>query len=282
MKETITLYNHFHYGDIFLSRMLIKGLSEKFNIKFYHKLNVGLFDDLDFVEEIGNIPNNFSLHQTNLEQKIVNTWIGQNHMSYIKNTSVKGCNFDNYFRMIQDVLNYYNIPIREKEYYLPTIYYDKLKDFETIKNNFLDLKNKFEKCILISNGKVLSAQSLNFDFTPILNKLSEKYPKYLFLVTEDISFKKDNIKSTYELTNRIPDLLYISYFSTQSEVCIGRSSGPYTFSMNYDNFMNNQKKFISFNNTESEGFFYNNHKFNFVWSNNYDLGHIYNTINNNL
>jgi hypothetical protein len=282
MKETIHLYNHFHYGDIFLSRMLIKGLSEKFNIKFYHKLNIGLFDDLDFVEEIGNIPIEFSIHKTNLEKKFINTWIGQNNMSYITNTSVKGCNFDNYFSMIQDILNYYDIPIREKEYYLPTIHYNKLKDFETIRNNFLNIKNKFDKCVLISNGKVLSSQSLNFDFTSIIHKLSETYPNYLFLITEDILVKKNNVKYTYEFTNRIPDLLYISYFSTQSEICIGRSSGPYTFSLNYENFMNDQKKFISFNNNNSEGFFYNNYKFNFVWSNNYNLDHIYDTIFNNL
>lgn len=282
MKETIHLYNHFHYGDIFLSRMLIKGLSEKFNIKFYHNLKHGLFNDLPSVEEVCGVPNNFSLHHTDLKNKIVNTWIGQNNMYYIKNADSIGCSFKNYFRFITDVLNYYGIDINEEEFYLPKIDYEKLVDFSLIKENFLQIKNKFKKCILISNGKVLSGQSFNFDFTSVIDKLSNEHPDYLFLVTENTGLKNPNIVCTYDITKRLPDLLYIGYFATQSDVSIGRASGPYTYYMTHENIIDDSKKIISFNNNSHEGFFYEKHKFNFIWSNNFDLQNVYTIIKNNI
>jgi len=282
MKETIKLYNHFHYGDIFLARMLIKGLSEKFNIEFYHNLNVGLFNDIEEINEISGVPNNFSVHYSNLPENIINTWIGQNGMTYVNNSNSPGCNFDGYYRMITDILNYYKIEVREPEYYLPTINYENLPNFSHIREKFLNVKNKYGKCILISNGPVHSGQSSNFDFSSIVIKLANENPNYLFLTTSKILTDSPNIIYTSDLTNTLPDLLYISYFSTKSNVCVGRASGPYTYYMTYENIYDDSKKIISFNNNINEGFFYKNHKFDFIWSNNFDLQNVYSIINNNI
>lgn len=282
MKDTINLYNHWHYGDIFLSRMLIKGLSKKFKINFYHNLKPGLFKDLDDVKEIIGVPKNFSLHNSNLENNIVNTWIGQNNMSYINTLDSQGCSFKNYMKLIRDVLNFYKIEIKDEEYYLPEIFYEKLPNISKIKSNFINIKQNFNKCILISNGDVLSRQSINFDFKPIIEKLSYDFPNYLFLITKDIIHNKKNIFYTGNLTNILPDLLYISYFSTLSEVLIGRASSPYTYFVTKENLTNKDKIIISFNNKKSEGYFYENVQPKFVWSNNYDLNNIYLTIKNNI
>lgn len=280
--NTLHLYNHWHYGDIFLSRMLIKGLSEKYKIKFYHNLKTGLFEDLPFVEEIIGVPKDFNLHYTNLKDGIINTWIGQNGMYYIKNIDSPGCSFKNYMKMIEDILRHYNLGLKEKEFYLPEIIYEKLSNFEEIKNNFYNLKQKYKKCVLISNGEVMSRQSYNFDFSPIIIELANNYPDYLFLITKNFDHNKENIVYTGSLTNKTPDLLHISYFSKLSEVLIGRASSPYTYFMTKENIFDKYKTIISFNNTRNEGVFYENLSPKFIWSNNYNLENVYSTIKNNL
>lgn len=280
--NSINLYNHWHYGDIFLSRMIVRSLSEHFNIVFHHNLKDGLFDDMTNIKESIGIPKNYLIQSTDLSNFIVNTWIGQRNMFYLKSNFLEGCSFNNYIKLIKDVLNYYDIPLRDPDFYLPRINYEKLKNFSDIKNNFINLTNKFDKTVLISNGDVLSKQSYNFDFSPIIYYLSLKYPNYLFLTTKKNEINNHNIYYTSDLTNKIPDLLYISFFSTMSEVCIGRASGPYTFFMTYDNIMNSNKTIISFNNKKPEGYFYDDIKFNFIWSNDYSSENIIKTINSAL
>ena len=56
MKNNITLYNHFHNGDIFYSRILVNILKNHYSITYYHNLKSPLFEDLPEVNEIVGIP----------------------------------------------------------------------------------------------------------------------------------------------------------------------------------------------------------------------------------
>jgi hypothetical protein len=282
-KETIVLYNHYNYGDIHLSRMVIKGLSEKFKIKFYHKLNHGLFEDIPEVEEhsLDNLKN-FNLSRSDLNNKIVNTWIGQHGFIYLNSSKCKGCCMVTYSLFLRDVFNFYKIPMKDTEYYLPSINYEKLSDFESISSLFKNTVKGYEKVIFISNGDVQSKQSLNFDFAPIIRNLSSRFPNYIFLITNDIDNKSSNVIYTGNITNRKQDLLYLSYFSTLSNVIIGRSSGPYTFSLVKENLLDENKTLIGFTNIEAESYFYENKKCKFLWSNNYDINNIENIITSNI
>ena len=60
MKDSITLYNHFHNGDIFFSRPIINLLKNHFNIDFYHNQNIPLFLDIPEINEFKGIPQNFN------------------------------------------------------------------------------------------------------------------------------------------------------------------------------------------------------------------------------
>lgn len=283
MNETITLYNHYNYGDIFLSRMIIKGLSTKFKINYYHKLKPNLFEDLDNVSEHpNNNLHNYNVSSTNFSGKIINTWIGQKSYKYLLNSEEDGCCFVNYWRMLTEVFNNMGIEIMEPESYLPTVNYQNLSDFDTISKKFHDIIDRYKKVILISNGDVLSQQSSNFDFTPIIKDLSQKHPDYIFLVTKSIKHDSENIVYTSDITNKDPDLLYISYFSTKSNVIIGRSSGPYVSSFVQENILDENKTFIAINNKKCEGYFYKKMKSKFVWTDNYKMKNIKSTIENNI
>ena len=61
--------------------------------------------------------------------------------------------------------------------------------------------------------------------------------------------KEKNISYTSDIigTKQEPDLQEISYLSTLVDVIIGKNSGPYVFCETYDNYMDKDKTFVSFN-----------------------------------
>jgi hypothetical protein len=283
MKKKINLFNHCHNGDIFFSRILINLLKDYYDITYYHNLNTPLLIDLDFVNEKKGIPNNLHLHQNYIEAGFINTWIGQNNMIYVRKID-DGFSLKNYMVLINELLSKLNVPIKNVEEILPFVNYDKLPNYEKIKNIFYELTKKYKKLILISNGRVESNQSYNFNFTPIIDNLALKNPDILFLLTEKTNLNRDNIIFTCDITQTKPDLLDISYISTFCNLIVGRSSGPYTYSLNKDNLLNKDKTFISFNYKEIESSLFNKEfvKCKFIWSNNFDSNNIINIINENI
>ncbi len=281
MKQTLHLYNHWHYGDIFLSRCIIKPLLEKFDIKFYHNLKTPLLNDIDGLEEIVGIPHEFDKQFCNFEKNLINTWMGQENGRYIKSEEY-GISFEKYLPIINNILNFYGIENKDLTYFLPQVNYLKIKNYENLTFEIKKLKTKFDKIILINSGEVHSGQSGNFSFNQVIQQLSSEFSNYIFLVTSDDIILKNNIINTYHMTNCNPDLLQISYISTFCDLIVGRSSGPYTFSLVKENLMNKNKIFISFNRTYSECNFFGKVDCKFVCSNDYSYKNILETIKNNI
>jgi hypothetical protein len=284
MKNNIVLYNHFHNGDIFYSRILINILKDHYNITYYHNLQSPLFEDLPEVNEIVGIPANYDIHNTNLENNIVNTWIGQKQMFYVTHQPIPGCSFTNTLKLVKDICNFYNIELDNNfNNYLPSVIYKNLKSYNSIVEKMKELKLKYELIILVCDGNVNSGQSHNFNFTPIVENLSENNPNCLFLSTNQLYNNKSNIISTHpQITESLPDLLQISLISTYCDIIVGRASGPYCFSQTKENFNDDKKTFISFSNTESEGIFYYEGKNKNLWSNNFDNNNVTTTIQNEI
>lgn len=281
MKETLHLYNHWHYGDIFTSRCLIKSLIDKFNIVYYHNLNFPLLDDIDGLIEIKGIPENYDMHSSDFNNKKINTWIGQKNMEYFKKYEV-GCTLRNYLSFIYEVQDFFDIPRQDFEFYFPEVNFNKIKLFEKLKNNIIELSKKYNLIILICNGNVNSGQSFNFDFSPIVDNLSQLHRDVLFILTEKKDLDRENIIFTSDMTSINPDLLQISYISTKCNIIIGRASGPYSYSLVKENILDMNKRFISLNNSRIEANYYNNLGFNLEWSDNYDYDNILNLINNSI
>lgn len=284
MKETITLYNHFHNGDVFFSRVMINILSKKYNIRYYHNQRMPLLNDIENLEEISGIPNSYyPANETFISQNIINTWIGQNNMMYLNSVNVNsGCTFENYFTLCKMISDSYNIELSDVEEYLPQVDYDKLPNITNVVDTIKELKLLYNKIVLISNGNVKSNQSENFDFTPIINQLSNDYSDILFLTTQSIGAANKNVLSIDTITKIVPDLLLISYISTECDIIVGRASGPFCFSQTKENLLNPNKTFISFNHRYSEGKYYQNQKSKFVWSNDYSYDNVLEIIKLNL
>ena len=281
MTETIQIYNHFHNGDIFYSRMITQSLSEYFNIIYYHNMDKKLFYDIEDVKEITGIPEKMIISQSITDKKIINSWIGQDGSKYLLNNDY-GCSFLNYQKLVKDVLNTFNIKIKNNIDYLPTINFKNLKNYKSINDDMNNLKLKFKKIILICNGRVNSGQSSNFDMSPILLRLSDQNKECLFIITEKIKDVRENLINVNKITKSDNDLLEIGFISTFCNIIVGRASGPYCFTHIKENLLDDKKIYISMSNNKNEGIWFHESVAKQVWTNNYNLENIFKTINDEI
>lgn len=286
MKKELNLYNACHNGDVFYSRPLVSLLKSKYKINYYHNNQRGLFSDMtDEVNEYTPLLPRFNHHFKSIDHGDINTWIGLDRAKYLESSNI-GCSFENYFNLIKDLADEYeiNLDIENWNDILPKVQYEKLPNIDVVKKQMDYIRPRYKKIILWSNGNALSGQSENFDMAPLIHKAAKRNPNYLHLITSLISveYKLDNILPTYAITNRHPDLLYLSYISTFCDTIIGRESGPYCFTNVVENINNENQKYICFANHQAGAKWFQERKNPFIWTNNYHPEHIWDTIKNNL
>lgn len=265
MKEKLILYNHFHNGDIFYSRILIEMLKDHFDIDYYHNMRAPLFSDLPQIKELHGVPSDFPQGTKDIKRKLINTWIGHD-FDFHGNKKNFGCSYENYFTLSQDISEKLGISISNEKKYLPKIYFENLPDYQRISEVMLEHKKNYEKIILISDGPVHSGQAREFNFYPHVKKITELYPNYLFIITFHHFEEINNIINTDSITFKKPDLLEIGLISKFCDVVIGRASGPYCFTQNESNLLDETKTFLAFTNHQSEGKYYQEAKYKFLWS----------------
>lgn len=272
--RTIKLFNNYHNGDIFYSRLITQNLKDIFNIEYYHSTPLLQFEDFKNIEEYNNSSPRFS-DNTSLS---FDTWVGQNNSEFLRGTL---CSFYTGKKILINIFNQLGISIPKDEDLLPYVIYDNLKHIDIVKNKLSNYDNFLHK-ILISNNNVQSGQSLNFDFDPIINILSDRYPNHLFLITNPTSVIKNNVIHIKDITGNDFDLLYISFISTKCDIIIGRASGPYCYCHVKENLMNENKTFISLTHNDIEGIWFKESNAKQIWSNNYDNNHILDIINTEI
>jgi hypothetical protein len=279
--EKIFLYNHYHNGDVFYSRVLIEKLKNFYQIYYYHNLNTPLFEDMPEVIEIKGIPSDFSSNQSDFNKRRISTWIGQDNFKYLSKIN-KGCTWENYSFLYDEILHSLNLKPILDDIVLPKIYFDKLRDNEEISSTMTKKKVDYNRIILISNGNVHSGQAVNFEFSSIINQLASEYSDYLFLATQFFDTTLSNILFTKDITKKTTDLLEIGLISTFCNTIIGRASGPYCFSQNETNLLDSEKKIICFSNNYNEGKYYDKMLSKFFWSQTSENSQIINLIKSNI
>ena len=273
----IIFYNYFHNGDIHYTRQFIKDIISKTNFDNYffaHVNKTGLLKDIKIEEMDFNLLGDHNVlngldNFTNENGDIcINTWIGR--------FARYGINIDSNYRLYEEVYKFLNISINEKNTYIQTINFDFINKDKI--NSFFINKNKR---ILFCNGKICSGQSTTESFDPIIIRLSETFPNFDFILTDDINrLNKSNIFYTNDIIKMDNnDLNEISYLSTFCDVIIGKESGPFAFCTIKDNLMNENKTFINFCDRNDWVWFpYGNCKYK--WSNNYNS--MYDIIKKNI
>lgn len=279
--ENLFFYNHFHNGDVHYSQEFVKDICSQIDFKNCYYLHNNTSKLLKHIPYIKNLKiNDNCIDKESIIKKnndlYINTWMGQKEFKFY---NMKQCSLYSNYELYKEIYNELGLTIKNIEYYIPTIdytYYD-------IKNIDKYLRNNNRHKILISNGNVLSGQSNNFDFNPIIIQLANEFKDVDFILTNNNNNKiqHDNVLYTSDIIMSTEnDLNEISYLSLFCDIIIGRCSGPYCFTQVKRNFYNNKKTFIGFCNSKWECEFYNSKTYNVFWYNEYN--DVYNKIHNHI
>lgn len=253
---SLTFFNHFGNGDIFESREFVKEWTQKVDPSIYqffyaHGKSPWIIKDMVNIKSM-EMPENLqptgAIYQLgNGQSYAINTWIGRESRFVLPGI---GCVVEQLYKMHNEMMHHFGVRL-EKDIidYIPKIdftYYHT----EGV-HKFLE-RYYYARKIYISNGNVQSMQANNFDFDPILKNVIEKYPNYVFLVTNRTNLKYDNLFYTGDVINSPNgfDLNECGYLSTFCDTIIGRNSGPHVFAQHYDNWMDETKATLSFTYTE--------------------------------
>lgn len=246
----IVFYNHYHNGDIHYSREFIKDVMKKYKANnYYYYFDTNYVSDKDIIKDcdikiLNTIPDDI-LEKDKWRVKnntiYINTWVGQDNRYYVNKY---GINLEANYEIYKDIYKKLNIKLENIEFYIPDIDYTYFK-IDKI-DNFLKGKDKIVK-VLVSNGITRSAQCEDFDMNDSIDGLSSLYKNVMFILTDSKKrIEKNNIFYTDDIIKQKCDLNEISYLSNYCDLIIGRSSGPYAFSMTKFNLFNDKKSFICF------------------------------------
>jgi len=263
----IVFFNHYHRGDLLTHKEFIRQLkSELPNVTFEYKHfnHPKLTRDLD-VPLVGD-PKDLD-HKTPFYQDgdtlYVNTWIGCFWDIFCEHGGINMNSLYHQWEKIFAQINaVFNVDIgmyEDKEEYLPSIDFSRF-DVSSI-NEFLS--SNTNKNILICNGPPQSGQSFADNMQQFLEPLAQKYTNINFICTtkfetsiQNILFTDDIIVDNEVAESRAPwetrqknncDLQEISYLSEKVDAIVGKNSGPFVFCETKNNYMNPDKKFLSFN-----------------------------------
>lgn len=260
MYRHIVFYNHFHNGDIHVSREFIRKLSEVFRRKFpgvtisySHRNNVGLLADIPGLAH-NLIPLNFSEHEGVIisgDILLINTWYAQRKFAYMNQY---GITFDCLYLILDDVCKvHFGFSLSDIEpdpkKWFPTIDFSKFE----IANAKQRLDNCREPLVLVSNGLALSGQAENFSMLPAICNLAKKYRGIVFVLTNHEAnlnqSQYDNILYSSDIIKKIGfDLNENAFISTYCDTIIGRASGAFSFSFIQENLFSKPKNLVCFSN----------------------------------
>jgi hypothetical protein len=286
--KRIIFFNPCRNGDIHVSRSYIQDIIIKLGIdyKYFYEQHKNFtrgfilsdIKNLNYVSEITQLHNS-SIVETD-DSIYINTWYAQSNWKY--DTGDGDVNFYILYNIFKDVYKYLKIKIEDLEFYKPKINYENL-DLKEI-DNLIELGNIFRKKVLICTNPVQSGQSLNFDFSQVVNQLSILHSDVIFYITSDLNINSNNVVKIINSNPNKTDLNEISYLSTKCDVVVGRSSGAYTFSIVKENLDNLNKYMVCFSNNKllTTGYREDSCKCNQVWSDDYSLDNIFKKINNCL
>lgn len=257
MLNKLIFFNHFGAGDIFESREFVKDIMSIIPANEYiyaHGKNKRMLADIPNLKymEVTHVmvPGKATLLSNN--DLYLNTWIGQDSKYVL---SQVGCVIDKNFEMFNNNLKkagYRELSNKVMDY-LPSVDFSYFNTKPV--DDFVESLNG-KKVVLICNGMVNSSQSFNFSFEEPIYNVANNNKDVMFIVTQDLPVKLDNVISTNEVIKSDDgfDLNEISYLAKFADTIIGRKSGPFVFSHNKDVWYSN-KKSLSFTFAEHSSHF---------------------------
>lgn len=260
MINEICFFNHYHNGDIFNSKPFVQDIMNNISDKRYyyaHRTNQKILKDTNVTQlPLAFFPLNdkikFAFNNTQ-DILFINTWIGS-YFDIIKGECTLKFSYAMYekiYEQINEILKT-SLQLKDIQEYWPTINYSR---FNLVFVNRLLMKHSGTKKILISNGPGHSNQCVyNQNMADMILEIASAKPNYTFVVTHKFPSTLENILFTDDMEIEDGDLNEISFLSCMCDIIIGRSSGPFTFSIIKDNVDDPTKTFFCFGDREHDYF----------------------------
>ncbi|KKM10943.1 hypothetical protein LCGC14_1721570 [marine sediment metagenome] len=257
----ICFYNRFGNGDLFISREFIKEVMERYpEIEYHyaHAKSSRMFEDIQGLNhskvlEMMRGDRHLIIGQT--RDLYMNTWIGLNG-KYVG--AGIACPIENQKWFWTDLVKMCRLDVNFSKpdiEYLPRVNYSSLSQEYTERIHSFVEQTQPNRLVMVCNGHVQSNQAENFDFDPAIQLLADEFPNIHFILTTSTNVKNENVHLTSNIINADDrfDLNEISYLSTFTDTIVGRSSGPHIFSSTYENYLDENKAFLSFTYSEAGG-----------------------------
>jgi hypothetical protein len=250
MINKVVFFNTWHFGDLHSNKEYVRQFMEEFQKHgievCYATAVAGRAVNLPVtIQSVYDYPNLTSNPVTYFDPSsgimYINTWIGHylimnSHNFYSQKEMWKEIST----RVIGGSDGLINVQIRED-----AMSYVSQIDVNLIENIVIPDGSK----VLFCNDIPISGQSHNGDWSCAVNRLASDFPTVTFICTNTFHTELSNVIFTNSLTNReqiICDLPEIGYISEACDIIITNSSGPGTFSMTKNNFINPNKTIIAF------------------------------------
>ena len=256
--DSIVFFNHFHRGDLHTSKEFVREVMNKLpdiNFEYWHDNPEIILKEIGISPSAQKTPTLVDKQKALMKNNntlFVNTWVGCQWDIFCKHGGINMNTLYAQWELLYKGINKFfksDLELnKNKEYYLPRIDFEKIN--KKAKTNIEDwINNHTSSKVLICNNTPASGQSFTFNIDDELLKFVDKHLDINFIFTNQLPEKKDNIFYTSDIigTNQDPDLQEISYLSEKVDVIVGKNSGPYVFCETYNNYMNKNKKFVSFN-----------------------------------
>ena len=262
MSKNIYFFQHYHNGDLFVTkefiRQIVEELGVEFNFGYYHNnhpktlldLNIPIIGNTESFGEDGlSFPRFIEPDDNTL---FINThYLVYGRSEFESLFNPVGINHDALRQMWSYIFKKINqkfnttLQLKDKEYYIGKIDFSYF-DISTVD---LFLKKRQTKKILVSNGKPMSKQSFKDNMNHVIMELAREYQDWDFICTEkfitsqsNIVFTDDIIKEKSKRIENLPewckptcDLNEISYLSQYCKIIIGKNSGPFIYCITKNN-----------------------------------------------
>ena len=260
----VALFNHWHNGDLYLSRGIIKDLMSRLPEKTFVATHRGAADLLGDIDGLGfDRTLLVALHEQTMSQPylvdepsrtvFVNTWIGQQGEDKVHGPGRGGSTI----QLLREILapgirEAFGLELGSLEDYLPEPRWERFSIGGVDEFVRQDQWKQWQKKVLICNGTIRSDQSAHFDFSPMIDRLAAAFHDVLFIPTNATGIQRGNVIHSPQIIRKAGnDLNENGYLSTFCDVIVGRSSGAYTFCLNRTN-VQSARTFVAFTLRQAE------------------------------